>query len=84
MTHYNKSIALYLTALMGLEAYRAAVGLLVPAVAEYGNHVPQAIFPSSNDNFTGTHVCTVLPSEKLHATVRSNFEERHVFSFAVL
>lgn len=63
MTRYIKSIALTVmetqisNVLLGLEAYGPDVGLLVPAVAVYENRVPHAILPSSDDNFTETHVC---------------------------
>lgn len=62
MARYIKSISLtvmetqILNMLLGLKAYRPDVGLLVSAVAVYGNHVPHAIFPSSDDNITETHV----------------------------
>lgn len=63
MTHYIKSVALTvmesknLNGAHGLKAYRAAVGLLLPAAAVYGNYVLHAIFPSSADNFSGTRAC---------------------------
>lgn len=54
----------------GLKARRPRVGLLVPAVAAYGNLVPHAIFPSSDDNSSETHVRTTPPPlESVHATV---------------
>lgn len=70
--------------LIGLKAYRPDISLLVPAVAVYGNHVPHAIFPSSDDNFSETHVHDTASRIGARNCSMKKDEERHKFSSGIL